>query len=132
MRTMHPVKSWSVGLVALATLGWSVLGSVEPPRLVAAETLNVDNLPKDAKEFRRSVDQIIKRVDGLLGKLKDKPEALTAWMDLVQTRDNILREIEKLDSKDGSKWSASEARASVELMLKLLKAQYEKAADLAG
>lgn len=131
MSTMR-VRLCSLGLVVLAALGWSLLWSVEPPQPAAAESLNVDNLPKDAKEFRRSVDQIIKRVDGLLGKLKDKPDALTAWMDLVQTRDNILREIEKLDAKDGSKWTAGEARESVELMLKLLKAQYEKAAGLAG
>lgn len=126
------VGLWFLSLVVLATLGVVLLGPVEPPRLAAADTISVDNLPKDAKEFRRSVDQIIKRVDSLLSKLKDKPDALTAWMDLVQTRDNILREIEKLDSKDGSKWTASEARESVELMLKLLKAQYEKAAGLAG
>jgi len=119
-------------LVGLATLGWSLVEVVEPPRLAAAETLNVENLPKDAKEFRRSVDQIIKRVDGLLSKLQNKPEARAVWMDLVQTRDNVLREIEKLDSKEGAKWTAAEARASVEHMLKLLKAQYEKAADLAG
>lgn len=131
MRTMR-VRLYALGLVTLATLGWSLLWSLEPPQLAAAESFNVDNLPKDAKEFRRSVDQIIKRVDGLLNKLKDKPDALTALMDLMQTRDNILREIEKLDSKDGSKWTAGEARESVELMLKLLKAQYEKAAGLAG
>jgi hypothetical protein len=108
------------------------MASLEPPELAAAETLNVENLPKDATEFRRAVDQIIKKVDVLLSKLKEKPEGLVAWMNLVQTRDNVLREIEKLDAKEGAKWSAAEARTSVELMLKLLKEQYEKAADLAG
>lgn len=131
MSTTMRFKSFPLWLAVGAALGWWLSWAVEPPRLAAAETISVDNLPKDAREFRRSVDQIVKKVDGLLGKLKDGA-ADTAKLDLLQTRDNILREIEKLDSKDGAKWSAAEARESVELMLKLLKAQYEKAAGLAG
>jgi hypothetical protein len=50
--------------------------------------------------------------------------------DLMMTRDNVAREIYKVQNKpDGSKWGA-EMRESVDDMLKLLAVQYEKATSL--
>ncbi|MBI4402193.1 MAG: hypothetical protein HY581_11245 [Nitrospirae bacterium] len=104
-----------------------------PGPAFAAESLNVEGLPADPKAFRAQVDQILKKTDGLIGKLKDNKNAEAALLDLIQTRDNVLREIFKVENRpDGSKWTAKEARESVEAMLKLLKAHYEKAAGIGG
>lgn len=125
----------------LATLGcvyvW-VGGSVGQPGVLgialAAEELKVEGLPKDPKAFRAQVDQILKKVDGLIEKMKGNQKVPTAVvLDLIQTRDNVTREIYKVENKpDGSKWGAQDMRESVDAMLKLLKAQYEKATEMAG
>lgn len=97
----------------------------------AAETLNIEGLPKDPKAYRAQVDQILKKVDGLIDKLKGKQNALPVVLDLIQTRDDILREIPKVEhTPDGSKWTLQEGRDSVDAKLKLLKVQYEKASGL--
>jgi hypothetical protein len=65
-------------------------------------------------------------VDALIGKLNGKG-ASPALLDLIQTRDNVLRELPKVESApDGAKWTAKDARESVDAMLRLLKQQYEK------
>lgn len=127
-------------IVVLATLGFFQVwldGSVVQPGVpgiaLAAESLNVEGLPKDPKAYRAQVDQILKKVDGLIEKMKWNEKALPVVLDLQQTRDNVLREIYKVENKpDGSKWGAQEMRESVDAMLKLLKAQYEKATEMAG
>ena len=128
-------------IVVWATLGFFQVwlgGSVGQPGeaeiALAAESLNVEGLPKDPKAYRAQVDQILKKVDGLIEKLKGNQKIPTAVvLDLIQTRDNVPRELFKVENKpDGSKWSAQDMRESVDAMLRLLKAQYEKATEMAG
>lgn len=103
------------------------------PGVALADELNIDNLPKDPKAYRASVEKILKQVDSLVDQLKDKPEALRAVQDLQMTRDNVMREIVKIEAQpDGSKWTAAQMRVSVDLMLALLQKQYEKAQEVAG
>ncbi|MGH7205887.1 MAG: hypothetical protein ACREI2_06725 [Nitrospiraceae bacterium] len=115
-------------------LGGSVGQPGVPGIALAAESLNVEGLPKDPKAYRAQVDQILKKVDGLIEKLKGSQKVPTAVvLDLIQTRDNVTREIFKVENKpDGSKWSAQDMRESVDAMLRLLKAQYEKATEMAS
>lgn len=100
---------------------------------LAADTLTIEGLPKDPKAYRAQVDQILKKADALIEKLKAQPDRPPIVLDLIQTRDNILREIFKVESKpEGSKWFDQEMRDSVDAMLKLLKQQYDKAAEAEG
>lgn len=104
-----------------------------PDLALAAEELKVEGLPSDPKSFRREVEQIISRVDKLIDRLKGNPTVSTMVLDLIQTRDSVLRELPKVENQPvGSKWSAKEARESVDWMLRLLKAQYDKAAGSAS
>ncbi len=120
-------------LAGLGTWLGSPLGQWGGFGSAAAEELNVENLPKDAKAYRAQVDQIIAKVDALIGKNKDNTKALAAVLDLMQTRDNVLREIYKIENQpEGSKWTAEQMRNSVDAMLKLLKNHYEKVAAQAG
>ena len=97
---------------------------------LVAEELKVEGLPSDAKGFRAQIEQIISRVDRLIEKLKGNSEASAMVLDLIQTRDNVLRELPKVETQPaGSKWTEKEARESVDWMLRLLKAQYDKAAS---
>lgn len=124
------VGRWVLALgVALGVLTFLGTGTVA----LAAESLNIEGLPADQKVFRKQVDLILKKVDELIEKLKGKKNATAITLDLIQTRDNVLREVPKVESvPDGAKWGQGEARASVEAMLKLLKDQYEKGSSLAG
>jgi hypothetical protein len=138
MRWARAQKQFAL-LAALAWLAIWLSVSVDqqgrPGLAVAtAESLNVDNLPKDPKEFRKQVEQILIKGDRLVEKLKatKTPQAVAAVLDLMQTLDNVRREIVKLDKFDGAKWTEKEARGSVEAMLQLLKGQYEKASELGG
>lgn len=104
-----------------------------PDLALAAEELKVEGLPSDPKSFRAQIEQIISKVDNLIEKLKGNPNASTMVLDLIQTRDTVLRELPKVEHQPaGSKWSEKEARESVEWMLRLLKAQYDKAAGSAN
>jgi hypothetical protein len=79
------------------------------------------------------VDQLISKTDSLIAKLKAKPASQAMVLDLMQTRDDILREIAKIDSAPGdAKWTAQEMRESVQSKLKLLKEQYDKAVGSAS
>lgn len=101
--------------------------------VLAAEGLKVENLSNDPKQFRAQVDQALAKVSTLIEKLKSKPEARAIVLDLMQTRDNVLRELPKIDGNPGdAKWGSQEMRDSVKAMLMLLQEQYEKAAQLAG
>ena len=130
----------SVLASCIATIGvWHVwlsgpAGQPGSPGIaIAAEALNVEGLPKEPKAFRLQVEQILGKVDSLVTKLKGNAQALPAVLDLMQTRDNVMREILKVEATpDGSKWTLAEGRASVEAMLKLLQVQYEKASELGG
>jgi hypothetical protein len=105
----------------------------DPDLALAAEEWQVEGLPRDPKSFRAQIEQIISRVDKLIEKLKRNPNASTTILDLIQTRDTVLRELPKVENQPpGSKWSKKEARESVEWMLRLLKAQYDKAASSAS
>ncbi len=100
---------------------------------LAAEELKVEGLPGDAKGFRAQIEQIIGKVDRLIEKLKGNSNASTLVLDLIQTRDNVLRELPKVENQPaGSKWTEKEARESVDWMLRLLKVQYDKAAGSAS
>ena len=99
----------------------------------AADVLKIDSLSTDSKQFRTQVDQLISKADSLIAKLKVNPNNQAVVLDLLQTRDDILREIPKIDSAPGdAKWTAQEMRDSVLSKLKLLKEQYDKAAGLAS
>jgi len=120
--------------LAVAVLCWAPSGTfpASPGTAFAAESLNIDGLPKDAKAYRVQVDQILTKVDGVIIKLKDNANAQAVVLDLEQTRDNILREIPKMDMAPGdAKWGSQEMRDSVHAMLKLMKEQYDKASALA-
>lgn len=99
---------------------------------LAAEGLKIDGLPNDPRQFRTHVDQLLGKVDTLIRKLKADPKAQGMVLDLIQTRDDILREITKIESAPGdAKWTPKEMRESVEGKLKLLKDQYDKAVAMA-
>jgi hypothetical protein len=122
------------GLVVGALAAWPAgMGGPTAGVAAAAEAFSVDNLPKDPKAYRAQVDKIIGTVDGLIAKLKGNKQAEAALLDLMQTRDNILREIYKVENQpDGAKWTAAQMQDSVTAMLRLLKSHYEKAAEKAG
>lgn len=114
-------KGCGVLLAAAVAIGSFSIGTA------VADELKVDNLPADPKAYRTQVDQIIGKVDTLIGKLNGKG-ASPALLDLIQIRDNVLRELPKVENApDGAKWTAKDARESVDAMLRLLKQQYEKA-----
>ena len=125
-----------IAILAGMLLGWILLWHVDlsglrprPGVASAAESLAVDSLPNDARQFRFQVEKIISKVDALIDQLRDKPNSRATILDLLQTRDDILREIPKLDSAPGdAKWSQKEMRESVQDKLRLLKGQYDKAA----
>ena len=121
---------------ALVFLVGSMMCSVGgPPSLpsspglaLAADALKIDELPKDSRQFRTQVEQILAKVDSLIGKLKGSPATEAVVLDLIQTRDNVAREVAKIESGPGdAKWASQEMRESVQAMLKLLQDQYEKA-----
>ena len=98
---------------------------------LAAEVLKIDGLSSDPKQFRIQVDQLISKTDTLITKLRANPNHQAVILDLLQTRDDILREIPKIDSAPGdAKWTAREMMESVQSKLKLLKDQYDKASAL--
>ncbi|HXF93018.1 MAG TPA: hypothetical protein VNK46_09680 [Nitrospiraceae bacterium] len=133
---MSGKRSWK--LVLAAVFGcfsvWLSGPTGEPGEFAhAADTLNVEGLPKDLKAYRAQIDQMLKKVDALIEKLKTQPNATAIVLDLQQTRDDILRELPKIETAPGdAKWTAQEMRNSVDAKLKLLKEQYEKAVALAG
>jgi hypothetical protein len=102
-----------------------------PVDTAVAQELKVDGLPTEPQAFKTHVQQILSKADAMIKKLKDKEEARAVVLDLIQTRDNVLRELLKAEARpDGAKWTNKEGRESIEAMLRLLKAQYEKAASL--
>lgn len=147
---MNGTESWEdegisgteriMAILAGMLLGWILLWHVDlsvlRPRTgvaSAADSLTVDSLPNDARQFRFQVEKIIGKVDALIEQLRDKPNSRATILDLVQTRDDILREVPKLDSAPGdAKWSQKEMRESVQDKLRLLKGQYDKAVGSEG
>jgi hypothetical protein len=101
--------------------------------VLAAESLKLDSLSSDPRQFRAQVDQALAKAAALIEKLKGHPNARAAVLDLMQTRDNVLRELPKIEGTPGdAKWGSEEMRDSVKAMLMLLKEQYDKAAGIAG
>ena len=99
---------------------------------LAADLLKIDGLSSDPKQFRIQVDQLISKTDSLVIRLRANPSNQAIILDLLQTRDDILRELPKIDSAPGdAKWTSREMMESVQSKLKLLKEQYDKAAGLA-
>jgi hypothetical protein len=97
-----------------------------------AADIDVENLPKDPAGFRSHVEKIVGQADELLQKLKTNPAAERSYQALAQARDFVMREMPKVqNAPDGAKWTADEARTSVEEGLKLLKDQYDKASSSA-
>ncbi len=129
-----------VAILAGMLLGWILFWNVDlsglrprPGVASAADSLTVDALPSDARQFRAHVEQIIIKVDALIEQLRNRPNSRALILDLLQTRDDILREIPKIDSAPGdAKWNQKEMRESVQDKLKLLKGQYDKAAGSEG
>lgn len=131
--------SWNHVKAITIAAAFVMAGSLEAPLLqpatpavFAAESLNIDSLPKDAKAYRVQVDQLLNKVDGVILKLQGTASAQAVVLDLEQTRDNILREIPKMKVAPGdAKWGTQEMRDSVQAMLKLMKEQYDKANSVA-
>lgn len=99
---------------------------------LAAEAMKIDGLSKDPKQFRVQVEQLLNKTDTLIAKLRGNPAYQAAVLDLLQTRDDIFRELPKVESAPGdAKWTAEEMMESVQSKLKLLKEQYDKASGLA-
>lgn len=129
-----------MGLLGLLCAGYIVsgLGDLIGSRgmsgvAFAADALKIDGLSSAPTQFRTQVEQLISKADSLIAKLKANPINNAVVLDLMQTRDDILREIPKIDSAPGdAKWTANEMRASVESKLKLLKDQYDKASGSAS
>lgn len=113
--------------VALWASGPAIIpGGIQP--VWAEDTLDVENIPDDPKALRVKVEKTVGKVDGLINKLKSDPEKAHLVMDLQMTRDNLMRELPKVESgPNGSKWLASDMKESVTSMMKLLALQYEKA-----
>jgi hypothetical protein len=121
-------------------VAWFVLGLGDVPDVLewsrprvvetalAADTLKIDGLSKDSKQFRAQVEQLLKKTDVLIARLRTNPAFQTVVLDLLQTHDDILRELPKIDSAPGdARWTAKEMFESVQSKLKLLKDQYDKA-----
>ncbi|MFO0774509.1 MAG: hypothetical protein U0172_07595 [Nitrospiraceae bacterium] len=115
------VAKWAMaGLLSLAVMGVGMSASW-------ADSLTVEGLPKDAAAYKGKVDEIIAKVDQAIGKIKGDASKFAVVSDLMMTRDNVMRELYKVQNKpEGSKWGA-EMRQSVDQMLQLLATQYEKA-----
>lgn len=135
---MHSIRrqAVSLGVLSLSCLLFG-LGDIRGFRgmsgnALAADVLKIDGLSNDPKQFRIQVNQLISKTDSLITKLRANPNNQAIVMDLLQTRDDILREIPKIDSAPGdAKWTAREMMESVQSKLKLLKDQYDKAAGAA-
>lgn len=129
-----------VAILGGMLLGWILLWNVDlsivrprPGVATAADSLAVDGLPSDTRQFRAQVEKILSKVDALIEQLRDRPNSQAIILDLLQTRDDILREVPKMDSAPGdAKWSQKEMRESVQDKLRLLKVQYDKATGLEG
>ena len=107
-------------------------GSVGSSAALAAESLNVEGLPENPTAYRQSVRQILDRTDRLIDQLKEDPSKEVVALELIQARDNVYQEAYKVDHfPEGAAWTAEEARANTDAMLKNLKAEYEKAAESA-
>jgi hypothetical protein len=131
------MQKMDIGILALTgllTLGsWAGQSVIANGSALAAESLNVEELPSDPAAYHTKVEQIVEQVDGVIDKLKAKREAEPVVLDLLQTRDNVVREVEKIKSHpEGSLWTNEEVRGNVDAMLKLLKVQYDKAAEMTG
>ena len=124
--TVHAI---AITATLLSPFVISYIDRVHQRPALAADTFKIDGLPSDPRQFRAAVEPMIAKVDSLIGKLKGTPSAQGMVLDLMQTRDNVLREISKIDGAPGdAKWTAKEMRESVQSMLKLMKDQYDKAA----
>jgi hypothetical protein len=112
-------------LMGLAMLVFIAIGTA----VASADELNVQNLPKDPAGYRDAIQKLIAKVDALLEKQKGNKQMEAAVQDLLQTRDNIFRELPKVEkAPDGAKWSPEEGRNSVDKMLLDLKLRYDKLA----
>ena len=113
----------SIGVIAIVCR-WGATG-------YAGDLLKIDGLSNDPKQFRVQVEQLITKTDALITKLRANPNHQAVILDLLQTRDDILRELPKIDSSPGdAKWTSKEMYESVQSKLKLLKDQYDKASAL--
>lgn len=123
------MRGLMVRMVLLLAMGVCGLGAIA----FAAEALKIDGLSHDPKQFRVQVEQLVNKTDGLIAKLRGNPEFQALVLDLLQTRDDILRELPKIDSAPGeAKWTGKEMMESVRSKLNLLKQLYDKGSGLAS
>lgn len=112
------------GLISLALPG---------PAQAGVEPLNVEGLSQQPEAYKQQVDRIVNRVDTFIDKMKAEKAGEPVLLELMQARDNVQDEAVKVVyHPPESRWTTEEARESTDAMLRVLKAQYEKAADLAG
>lgn len=136
MVMMRSLPSTFMVLAAVGLAVWlggpAMPGSFGQPDALAAESLNVEGLPENPTAYRESVKQILDRVDRLIDKLKEDQSKEVLALELIQARDNVYQEAYKIDHfPEGASWTAEEARANTDAMLKNLKSEYEKAAESA-
>jgi hypothetical protein len=122
------------GTARIVVLGLMVAGllalHIDHRLAFAADSLQIDSLSSNAKQFRNQVEQLVDKTDTLIAKLKPNPESQAVVLDLMQTRDDIMRELPKVDTAPGdAKWTAQEMIESVQSKLKLLKEQYDQAVE---
>lgn len=131
-RNRRSKPSVLVPVISLTLAG--LVGLALPiPAQAAAEPLDVEGLPQHPEAYKQQVDRIVKRVDTLIDKVKAERAGEPALLELVQARDNVQDEAVKVVyHPPESRWTTEEARESTDAMLRVLKAQYDKAAELAG
>lgn len=127
------MRGLMVRIVLLLAMGVSILVCGLGAIAFAVEALKIDGLSHDPRQFRVQVEQLVTKTDGLIAKLRGNPEFQALVLDLLQTRDDILRELPKIDSAPGeAKWTGKEMMESVQSKLNLLKQLYDKGAGLAS
>lgn len=117
--------------VLMSTL--ALVGMVALHQGPASAEIDLDGLSDNPKQFRAQVEQLVASADAMMTKLQNKTEHEALVLDLQQTRDDILRELPKVESKPGeAQWTTEEMVESVKSKLRLLKDQYEKASEAEG
>lgn len=111
-----------VAILAGMLLGWILLWNVDlsglrprPVVATAADMLTVGVPTHDPRQFRVHVEQIVSKLDALIEQLRGRPNSRAIILDLLQTRDALLREVPNIDSALGdAKWNQKEMPESVE------------------
>lgn len=111
------------------------------PAPAQAEAIDIDSLPGNKKQYRSTVQKFLKKVDGMIAKLKqnagslDLPEGKRSdrvILELISLRDITERELAKFDFTEHGRFTEDEVRNSVNQALTLLGERYEAAEGYLG